>query len=226
MAFPKLTRPRLGPIPRWVMPTLIVLAAASLIPLALIARARATRSTQTRIQIIPDMDQQAYYRPQEANLLFADTRAMRPPVEGTVPRGHAEADPQWYRGIQGGAWAEEFPMPLTPEILKRGQERFGIYCAPCHGSSGYGNGIVNQRAERLQEGTWTPASSLHDDLVVGRPVGHLFNTVTNGIRNMPAYGPQIPVADRWAVVAYVRALQRSQRSPVRDVPAEIRSSLR
>lgn len=117
-------------------------------------------------------------------------------------------------------------MPLTPELLKRGQERYGIYCAPCHGLAGYGDGIVNVRAERLQEGTWTPPSSFHDAVVLGRPVGHLFNSVTNGIRSMPAYGPQIPERDRWAIVAYVRALQRSQATKVDDVPAGERGAMR
>jgi mono/diheme cytochrome c family protein len=86
--------------------------------------------------------------------------------------------------------------------------------------------MVSKRAEELQEGTWTPPSSLHTDLIRSRPVGQLYNTITNGIRNMPAYGPQISVADRWAIVVYVRALQRSQGATVDDVPAELRASLR
>jgi mono/diheme cytochrome c family protein len=114
-------------------------------------------------------------------------------------------------------------------LVARGQERFDVYCAVCHGTSGYGNGPVSARALQLMElgnAQWTPPSSLHDDLVRGRPDGHIFNTITNGIRNMPAYGSQIPAADRWAIVGYVRALQRSQRATTGDVPADERDRLR
>jgi mono/diheme cytochrome c family protein len=111
-------------------------------------------------------------------------------------------------------------------MLRRGQERYDIYCSPCHGLAGYGDGMVAMRAEGLQEGTWTPPSSIHTELVRSRAPGHLYNTITNGIRNMPAYGPQISVEDRWAIVAYVEALQRSQAATVEDVPMELRASLR
>lgn len=223
---PKLPIPPLGPVPRWFGLAILILAAASFIPIALIARERATRVDRPRLQIIPDMDQQPRFKAQQANPLFADGRAARPPVPGTVAVGHARLDDHLYRGIEDGAWAEAFPFPLTPELLQRGRERYGIYCAVCHGQAGAGDGIVNARALRLQEGTWTPPSNLHDQVVVERPVGHLFNTISNGIRNMPAYGSQIPERDRWAIVAYVRALQRSQRAPVDDVPAETRGQLR
>ena len=116
-------------------------------------------------------------------------------------------------------------MPATSSLLERGQERYEIFCAPCHGLAGYGDGMVAKTADGLQEGTWTPPSSFHTDLVRERPVGHLFNTVTHGIRNMPAHGPQIPVEDRWAVVAYVKALQRSQHATVDDVPEAERVGL-
>ena len=125
-----------------------------------------------------------------------------------------------------GTWAATLPMPLTAPLLRRGRERFEIYCAPCHGLAGYGDGMVARRADRLMEGTWVPPTSLHDPTVLARPDGHLFHTITAGIRNMPAYGPQIPEADRWAIVSYVRALQRSQHASVNDVPAEQRFRLR
>ena len=118
------------------------------------------------------------------------------------------------------------PVAVTAQLMRRGQERYDVFCTPCHGYAGNGDGIVAKRAERLQEGTWTPPSSLHTDLVRSRPDGQLFNTISNGVRTMPAYGSQIPVADRWAIVAYVRALQRSQGARVADVPAELRSQLR
>ena len=223
---PKLPIPPLGPVPRWLTLGILLLAAASFIPIALIARERATRVDRPRLQIIPDMDQQPRFKAQQANALFADGRAARPPVPGTVPVGHARLDDHLYRGVAGGTWAESFPFTLTPEVVQRGRERYGIYCAMCHGLSGAGDGIVHARALRLQEGTWTPPSNLHDQVVVERPVEHLFNTITNGIRNMPAYGSQLPERDRWAIVAYVRALQRSQRAPVEDVPTEMRDQLR
>jgi mono/diheme cytochrome c family protein len=230
---PSLQRPLRGPLPRWVVPLVAILAACSFIPLALIARTRATHSAQTRLQIIPDMDQQPKFKAQSANPLFADGRAMRPPADGTVARGEADLDPHFFRGLVAAgsgtpalAWAENFPFPVTTEIVKRGQARYDIFCAPCHGLAGGGDGIVHLRADRLQEGTWTPPANLYGDLVLQRPVGHLYNTITNGIRNMPAYGPQIPVRDRWAIAAYVRALQRSQHAPLEDVPVAQRGSLR
>ncbi len=172
------------------------------------------------------MDQQPKFKAQSGNPLFADGRAMRPPVAGAVARGEAGLDTLFHRGQSVGRWAETFPVPLTEESLRRGQERFDIYCAPCHGLAGRGDGIVNVRADRLQEGTWAPPADLTGDLVVDRPVGHLYNTITNGIRNMPAYGAQIPERDRWAIVAYVRALQRSRHATVDDVPPELRPALR
>lgn len=223
---PRIPLPPLKPLPGWVWPALAVATVLSFLPIVLIARERATRVDRPRIQIVPDMDRQPKFRAQTANPLFADGRAARPPVAGTVARGEARLDDHFYRGAEGGTWAETIPIALTPALLQRGQERYGIYCAPCHGLSGHGDGIVNARAERLQEGTWTPPSSLHDALVTGRPVGHLFNTVSNGIRSMPAYAPQIPEADRWAIVAYVRALQRSQGTRIEDVPVEQRGVMR
>lgn len=233
MSAPRLHVPPRVPLPRWVVPAVALLTALSFVPLALIARTRTTHSAQTRVQIIPDMDQQPKFKAQSANPLFADGRAMRPPVDGTVARGHADLDPHFYRGLVPSgpaspalAWAETFPFPITTEVVRRGQERYGIFCAPCHGLAGGGDGIVNARADRLQEGTWTPPANLYGELVRPRPVGHLYNTVTNGIRNMPSYGPQVPERDRWAIVAYVRALQRSQCAPWEDVPEEQRGALR
>lgn len=217
---------RMGPLPAWVKPAVIVLVVLSFVPLALISRARATKSPQTRMQIVPDMDQQPYFRSQTENRLFADRRAMRPAVAGTVPYGRADLDTGFHRGRDGEDWIVAFPVPVTSDLMRRGQERYGVYCAPCHGLSGDGDGIIHERAERLMEGTWTPPSSLHTDLVVSRPAGHIFNTITHGIRNMPAHGPQIPVGDRWAIVAYVRALQRSRSASIDDVPVELRGSLR
>ena len=198
----------------------------SLLPFALIARARAQRSDRPRVHLILDMDNQPKFKPQRANSLFADGRAMRPKVAGTVARGELELDDHLYRGIENGQWAETFPLRVDERLLRRGRERFDIFCAPCHGISGYGDGMVSRRADELQEGKWVPPTSLHTDAVRQRPPGHLYNTIVNGIRNMPAYGHQIGLEDRWAIVAYVRALQRSQNARPEDVPEEARRLLR
>lgn len=217
-------------VPRWLVYLVVTLVVLSWVPLVLIARARVTTSPKPRIHIIQDMDNQPKFKPQQRNRLFADRRAMRPPVPGTVARGHLDADTVLYQGIttpgDWTSWVEVNPLPMTPELLQRGRREFDIYCSPCHGLAGYGDGMVAKRAEALQEGTWTPPSSFHTDLVRNRPDGHIFNTITNGIRNMPAYGPQIEVRDRWAIVAYVRALERSQNATIDDVPADLRPALR
>jgi mono/diheme cytochrome c family protein len=204
----------------------LVLTSLALIPLALIWRSRATTSPFPRQVLITNMAKQPKLAAQSESPLFADGRAMRPPVEGTVARGSLASDPSVATGRNGEAWVPLSPVPVTMSLIRRGQERYDIYCAPCHGLSGHGDGIVARRADRLQEGTWTPPSSLHTDLVRSRPAGQLFNTITNGIRNMPAYGSQVPVADRWAIVAYVRALQRSQHATISDVPSDLREQLR
>lgn len=222
-------------MPRWLVPGFVLLVLASFIPAAMIARSRNTHSATPRINIIPDMDYQAKYLPQTENALFADGRAMRSWPQGTVARGHLAADGVFHAGRSGDEWVARVPATAAEEfgswenLMARGQGRFEIHCAPCHGSAGYGDGMVSRRAVALAEqglANWTPPSSLHDELVRGRPDGHLFNTITNGIRTMPAYGAQIAPADRWAIVAYVRALQRSQRASLEDVPADQRAALR
>lgn len=213
-------------LPRWITYTLVMLATLALLPFACAYKARNVTSPLPRIHLLQDMDNQPKYKAQSTSALFADGRAARQPVPGTVARGHLADDDLFYRGLSGGQWAASIPVEVTPGLLKRGQERFGIYCSPCHGLSGYGDGIVAKRADRLQEGTWVPPSNLHDETVRTRPDGHIFNTITNGIRTMPAYGSQVSEADRWAVVAYVRALQLSQRADVAAVPAEMQPKLR
>jgi mono/diheme cytochrome c family protein len=213
-------------VPRWLLFTVAVLVVLSWVPIALIMRARVTTSPNPRIHIVPDMDNQPKFKAQARNLLFADRRAMRPPVAGTVSRGEVLDRPELTTGRVGEDWVETIPMTVDAAILQRGRERFNVFCSPCHGLAGYGDGMVAKRADELQEGTWTPPTSFHTDLIRQRQVGHIFNTITNGVRNMPAYGSQIPVADRWAIVAYVRALQRSQNATVDDVPPEIRAQLR
>jgi mono/diheme cytochrome c family protein len=172
------------------------------------------------------MDNQPKYKAQSRNMMFADRRAMRPPVAGTVARGTTLGDSALTSGKIGEGWVEAIPVEVDGGVLQRGRERYDIYCSPCHGLAGFGDGMVAKRADELLEGTWTPPTSFHTELLRERPDGHLFNTISNGIRNMPAYGPQIEVEDRWAIVAYVRALQRSQNATVDDVPPDIRAQLR
>ena len=213
-------------LPRWLLYTVAVLVVLSWVPLALIMRARVTTSPQPRIHIIPDMDNQPKFKTQSRNPMFADRRAMRPPVAGAVPRGADLGEPAVRSGRVGENWVEAIPVEINRGAIERGRQRYDIYCSPCHGLAGFGDGMVAKRADELLEGTWTPPTSFHTDLIRERPAGHLFNTITNGIRNMPAYGPQISVEDRWAIIAYVRALQRSQNATVDDVPPEIRAQLR
>ena len=213
-------------VPRWLAYAAAVAIALALVPFALIARARATTSTSPRVQIIRDMARQPKLKSQAADPLFADDRAVRPAVVGTVARGELHEDVAFWEGRDANGWATAFPMPVTAEVMRRGRERYDIYCSPCHGLSGYGDGPVAKRADALQEGTWTPPSSYHTDLVRSRPVGFLFNAITNGIRNMPSYGAQIPAADRWAIVAYVRALELSQDATIGDVPPELQRQVR
>jgi len=214
-------------MPRWLIAIVIVLVALSWIPIALALRARTTKTTEPRIHFVQDMDNQPKVKTQSRLMLFADQRGMRPPVAGTVARGSVIDDPALELGkTEDGEWIEAIPMAVSLPLLERGRQRFDIYCSPCHGLAGYGDGMVAKRADQLQEGTWTPPTSFHTDLVRTRPDGHIFNTISNGIRNMPSYGSQIPVDDRWAIVAYVRALERSQNATIDDVPADLRAQLR
>jgi len=211
---------------RYLILTVLLLVVLSWVPLVLIANKRATFSRQPRIHVVPDMDNQPRFKAQQVNSLFADRRAMRPQVPGTIARGQLNLDTHLVEGKVNGEWATGFPMEVTEALMKRGRREFEIYCAPCHGLAGEGNGMIAIRADQLQEGTWVPPTSLVSDTVRERPVGHIYNTITNGIRNMPSYGKQIDIEDRWALVAYVLALQRSQRAPIQAVPEDVRPSLR
>lgn len=213
-------------LPRWLLFSAIIMVVVSWVPLAMIMRARVTTSEVPRIHPIQDMDNQPRFKAQQRNRLFADRRAMRPPVEGAVARGSLAYGEEAATGRIGGEWIATAPLAVNSEVLARGRERYEIFCSVCHGLSGYGDGMVSKRAEELQEGTWTPPTSFHTELIRERPDGHLFNTISNGIRSMPAYGSQIEIGDRWAIVAYLRALQRSQNATIDDVPADLRTQLR
>jgi mono/diheme cytochrome c family protein len=215
-------------LPTGLVYTLIIVAVASVVPFALAAKARYTKSSSTRIHIIQDMDSQPKYKAQRENSFFADNRATRPAIEGTVAAGDARDDDQFYKGKEGGAWSRTFPseIALTEATMDRGRQRFGIYCTPCHGQIGLGDGMVAKRADSLQQGTWVSPTNMTQEYLRQMPVGQLFNSITNGIRTMPAYGPQIKTEDRWAIIMYVRALQRSRSGSVNDLPPDARASLK
>ena len=213
-------------MPKWVVPTLALLAVAAFAAFAIAARGRQTKSPLPRIDLIPDMDLQPKYKAQTANPMFADGRAMRYPVAGAVARGRLDADDKFYRGLDGATWTKAFPVTVNYSLMKRGRERYDIYCAPCHGLAGDGDGIIAKRADSLQEGTWVPPANYHTERLRAMPVGLIFNTITYGLRTMPAYGAQIPEEDRWAIIAYVRALQRSRNATINDVPEESRPQLK
>ena len=176
-----------------------ILIALGSIPFALAAMARAVPSSHTRIHIIQDMDNQPKFRAQHANPLFADGRAMRPVVAGTVAQGQLEADDHYNRGVVDNDWATTFPpqVQVNLDLVYRGQDRFNIYCTPCHGYAGYGDGMINQRAMDLVNlglngTTWVQPKNMHEQLIREQPVGQTFNTITNGVRNMSGYAAQIP----------------------------------
>jgi mono/diheme cytochrome c family protein len=207
---------------------LIIVTCAAVVPLALAVKARHSKSDKPRIHIIQDMDSQPKYKAQRENPIFADGRADREALPGTVAVGHLNEDDHFYRGRAGGGWARTFPaqVELNEETMARGKARFGIYCTPCHGQAGLGDGMVHKRADALAQGGWIQPTNMTQEYVRLQPVGELFNTISNGVRTMPAYGPQIPVEDRWAIIMYVRALQRSQSGSLNDVPDSERGSLK
>jgi mono/diheme cytochrome c family protein len=165
-----------------------------------------------------DMHDQPKYIPLREAPFFGDDRSARAPVPGTVARGQLHADALLYTGKVNGVDTTEFPFPVTAQVMARGQERFNIYCSPCHGRTGLGDGMVVRRGYRHPP-------SLHDDRLRNAPVGHFFDVMTNGFGAMPDYAAQVKVADRWAIAAYIRALQLSGHATLGDVPASERGKL-
>jgi mono/diheme cytochrome c family protein len=160
-----------------------------------------------------EMYDQPKYKPLGESNFYSDRRASRQLPEGTVARGWLRADPRLYEGKDGRVLVTALPMPLTRDLLLRGRERFNIFCAPCHDRMGGGRGMVVRRG-------YQPPPSLHVERLRDAPVGHFFDVMTNGLGAMPDYASQIPVDDRWAISAYVKALQLSLYAPVSDVPPE------
>lgn len=289
-------------LPRWIKPLGVCMLVLAIVPPVMILRARGMTSALPRLHVNPDMDWQYKSKAQtvsprwdgsDREFLFADGRAMRPPVPGTISRdayevdeqGDLQVDPTYLQGIRpgstptasndgssattrftstslaanaqddaanqesadqagsgtpGGAsaagqalepnWVTAIPpeIPINEETLNRGKEKFNIYCSACHGYAGDGDGLVSRRAMELsavQKAAWTPARNLHDETVRVQPVGKIFDTITNGRSTMAGYGSQIPVADRWAIVLYVRALQNAEFSSMDQVPEPLRASV-
>ncbi len=165
-----------------------------------------------------EMYDQARDKPLGESRFFADRRASRPLPEGTVARGWLRADRKLYEGKEGREMVAVLPIPLTRELLARGRERFNIYCSPCHDRTGGGRGMVVRRG-------YQPPPSFHIERLRDAPVGHFFDVMSNGLGAMPDYASQIEASDRWAIAAYVRALQLSQNAPVSDVPPEKQADL-
>jgi hypothetical protein len=165
-----------------------------------------------------DMHDQPRYKPLARSSFFEDGRASRPLVAGTIARGHLHEDTRLYTGKEGDDPITKFPFPITKALLERGQQRFNIYCSPCHDRAGTGLGMVVRRGLRRPP-------SYHIDRLRAAPVGYFFDVITNGFGAMPDYAAQIEPHDRWAIVAYIRVLQRSQNAKLTDVPPDKRASL-
>ena len=213
--------------PFWMVAFALLFVLGTWVPLTLMLRARQTLSEKPRVHIFHDMDHQAKYHAQDWTPIFADGRAMRPPVPGTVVAGQPLLDDHLQRGYRAGeegkaAYFDTIPSSLTVDekFLLRGKKEFDTFCYPCHGKAGYGDGPVNARALEIKDSGWIVPANLHTTLFdtgglqfgpSSYPDGELYNTITHGKGNMAGYAPQIPdPADRWAIVAYVRALQLSQ----------------
>ncbi len=178
---------------------------------------RGSLKEDTPIHINPNMDAMERFEAQEANPFFADGRAMRPPVSGTVARGMLREDVGFHTGRNSdGSYVPIMPVDYTVDFANRGRERYAIYCNVCHGEAGDGQGIV------MTGGYGFVPIGFHTDRLRTIEDGYLYEVITQGVRSMPSYAQQIPVADRWAIVAYVRALQRSQNASLDDLPSDER----
>ncbi len=164
------------------------------------------------------MADQPRYQPLQRSTFFGDERSERPLVAGTVARGHLDADVAFYTGKVGGGLVTTLPVPLSLALLERGQERFDVFCSPCHDRTGAGNGMVVQRGYRHPP-------SYHIARLIQAPIGHFFDVMTHGFGAMPDYAAQVPPRDRWAIAAYIRALQLSQSATLADVPPAERQRL-
>lgn len=195
--------------------------ALSGVAISVLLGCRGQTSQETPIWIKHGMEFQPKWLPYGRNEFYADGRNMQHPPEGTVAVGLLKADDDFYRGGADTAhYVTQNPLKITGALLERGQDRFQIYCTPCHGRTGQGNGMV------IAHGFPIPPPNFHDDRIIQMPDGQIFHTITYGVRNMPSYGKQVPEEDRWAIVAYLRALQRSSHATINDVPESERANLK
>ena len=165
------------------------------------------------------MHDQPKFTAQEASDFFADQRSARPVVEGTIAQGHLNEDELLYAGRVDGQPATVFPFAIDDAVMRRGRERYDIFCSPCHGLTGEGDGMVVQRGYRRPP-------SFHVDRLRQAAPGHLYDVIANGFGAMPDYAAQIPVRDRWAIAAYMRALQLSQNASAAQLPPDARGQLK
>lgn len=187
--------------------------AALLLLSVLMMACRGQKTDKPPIAPQQNMMFQDRFNAQEANPFFDDNRSMRQPVEGTIARGNLKDDSALHYGIdENGEFVEENPMDVSQSFLYRGQERYDIYCTPCHGGLGDGQGII-----MTGQYGYVPAPSFHRQASYDMPDGEIFSAITNGIRNMPSYASQVKTEDRWAIVAYIRALQESQNIPATEI---------
>ena len=195
--------------------------------LLLVSMAVAASLALAGCRVPQKMADQPQYDPLEKSAFFPDGASSRPLVEGTVPSPRAEGtlaqvgpgpNELFDAGREGGQFSDDFPLPLTPELMARGRDRFDIYCSMCHGRVGEGNGMIVARGYKRPP-------SFHSDALRSRKNVYIFDVISNGFGVMPAYRTMIPAADRWAIVAYVRALQVSQNATTADVPIADRASL-
>jgi mono/diheme cytochrome c family protein len=216
---------------RWIFLGIGLLTAT----LVSVMGARGTISERRPLMLLPDMDFQPRYDAQAPSRFFGDGRAMRTPPAGTIAFGGADyesdagslrenpdflqADSRYYRGKQGDAWVTQIPVKVNHALLRRGQERYDIYCAICHGVTGSGKGLMTEYG-------LVGVASITDELHSLMPAGQYFDVITSGKGRMMTLAPQIPVPDRWAIVAYIRALARSQYATLSDVPAAQRGELK
>jgi mono/diheme cytochrome c family protein len=211
----------------------LVIFAVCVVAVIAIAGKRGSFSRRPPVEVFPDMDRQLKLRPQQPNGFFANGQSSQLPVPGTVARGKAiqtangpalsfEDAPVNTGRITGTTnFVETNPLPVTGALLRRGQERFTIYCSPCHGAQADGNGVTKKLGMAV-------VANLHDKRIVAMPDGEIFNVITQGKAPnflMQSYAAQVPVEDRWAIIAYVRALQLSRLGLVEDLPAELRDKL-
>ncbi len=179
---------------------------------------RGSNSSKPPLEMFPDMDRQFKYKPQAENPNYSDGRADRPAVPGAVSLGSFEENEYFATGNVDGGFGNGFPVAIDSDMMKLGREKYTIFCTPCHGASGDGNGITKKYG-------MVATPTYHNDRIRNMPEGEIFNIITNGKNNMGSYGAKLRTEERWAVIAYLRALQRAQNSRISDVPEENKGEL-